>query len=263
MSDARKVFIMTAKKKGPALKMLSAVIFLLLLLNRAAGAGDFRVLPIKLVFDKNAKTGIITIINEGKEKLHLQMKAFEWTQDGEARDRYTETDDLIFFPKIMNIGPQEERILRVGIKSPAVDKERTYRLFIEEIPVKKAAQGVQVTIAIRFGVPIFVKPPEEVLKGEIVRADIENGVLKVRVRNSGNVHFIIQSIDIVGRDDRGSELFKKELSGWYLLSGTEKTYTAEVPGGTCRELQGIDISVKTEKFDLKKKLDVNMEGCPP
>jgi len=54
------------------------------------------------------------------------MKAFEWTQDSEGKDKYTETQDILFFPKIMVSEKKEERILRAGIRMPAVTKEKTY-----------------------------------------------------------------------------------------------------------------------------------------
>src|SRR4030042_4413119 len=138
-------------------------------------SGEFRVSPIRLDLDRGAKSGVITIINEGEEKLHVQMKAFEWAQDAEGKDQYVETNDIIFFPRIMTLEKKEERILRAGIRIPATTKEKTYRLFIEEIPEPKKGEGVNVSIAIRFGVPIFVKPLKEEVKGEIEKDELSRG----------------------------------------------------------------------------------------
>ena len=60
-------------------------------------------------------------VNEGDEKIEVQMGASEWTQDAEGKDRYTETNDLVFFPKIMTIESKEERILRAGKGAALVD----------------------------------------------------------------------------------------------------------------------------------------------
>jgi fimbrial chaperone protein len=244
-------------------RALLYIFFCLFLIPPAAFSGEFRVTPIRLDFDRNTKSGVINIINEADEKLNVQMKAFEWTQDGEGKDQYTETNDIIFFPRIMVLEKKEERILRAGIRIPATTKEKTYRLFIEEIPDPKKAEGVNVAIAIRFGVPIFVKPLKEEMKGEIEKVELSKGVLNALVKNRGNSHFIINSIDIKGKKASGEEIFSKELSGWYLLSGVSRLYTTPIPQEVCKDLSKLDIEVKTDRFNLNGKLDVDQAMCLP
>src|SRR5512145_3038365 len=126
-------------------------------LPTAARAGVWRVSPIRLDLGREAKTGVITVINGAEEKLQFQMTAHEWVQDDEGKDVYAESADLVYYPKIMVIEPKEERILRAGIRVPAAAREKAYRLFIEEIPEPRKSPGTSVAIAVRFGVPIFVK----------------------------------------------------------------------------------------------------------
>jgi len=224
-------------------------------------AGEWKVTPIRIELDKNAKSGVVTIVNEGTEKLNVQMKAMEWTQDTEGKDVYTETEDLIFFPKIMTIEAKEDRILRAGIKIPAVAKEKTYRLFVEEIPEPKKSEGVNVAIAIRFGVPIFVKPLKAEPKGEIQKLELANGVVSATVKNTGNVHFMINTVSIRGKNDKGEEIFAKDINGWYLLSDVSRIYSAEVPKEICRDLSRIDAQVVTDKLNLNGKADVAAAMC--
>src|SRR3972149_10232388 len=110
------------------------ILFCLFVIPFLAFSGEFRVTPIRLDFDRGTKSGVVTIVNEGGDKLNVQMKAFEWTQNADGKDQYSETNDIIFFPRIMTLEKGEEKILRAGIKIPATTKEKTYRLFIEEIP---------------------------------------------------------------------------------------------------------------------------------
>ena len=239
------------------------VLFCLILIPFIAFSGEFRVTPIRLDFDRGAKSGVITILNEGGDKLNVQMKAFEWTQNAEGKDQYTETNDIIFFPRIMALEKSEEKILRAGIKIPATTKEKTYRLFIEEIPEPKKAEGVNVAIAIRFGVPIFVKPLKEEVKGEIEKVELSKGVLSALVKNRGNTHFIINSIDIKGKNAKGEAIFSKELSGWYLLSGVSRLYSTPIPQEVCKDLVRLDMEIKTDRFNLNGKLDVDQAMCLP
>lgn len=244
-------------------KVVCYIMFYLFLIPCLVFSGEFRVTPIRLDFDRKTKSGVVTIVNEGNDKLNLQMKAFEWTQNAEGKDQYTETNDLIFFPRIMSLEKGEEKILRAGIRIPATTKEKTYRLFIEEIPEPRKAEGVNVAIAIRFGVPIFVKPLKEELKSEIEKIDLSKGVLNTLIRNKGNTHFIIQSIVIKGKNAKGEEIFSRELSGWYLLSGVSRVYTLSVPQESCYDLTKIDLEVKTDRFTLNGRLDVNQAMCIP
>lgn len=253
----------------PSMKRQTFIIFLFCVFfgfsrfPEPAFSGDFRVTPIRLEFDRATKSGVITIVNEGSDKLNVQMKAFEWTQNAEGKDQYTETNDIIFFPRIMSLEKNEEKILRAGIRIPAATKEKTYRLFIEEIPEPKKAEGVNVAIAIRFGVPIFVKPLKEEAKGEIERIDLSKGVLNVDVKNRGNIHFVIQSIEIKGINIKRESSFSKELSGWYLLSGSSRRHSLSIPQESCKDLAGLDIEVKADRFVLSGKLDVDQAMCLP
>lgn len=247
------------KKSGT----LAVFLFLLLLAPSAARSGEWRVSPIRLELGRDAKSGVITVYNEAEEPLQVQMKAFEWTQDAEGKDQYAETGDLLFFPRIMAFGKKEDRILRVGIRVPPAKKEKTYRLFIEEIPGPRKSEGVNVAIAIRFGVPVFVKPLKEELKGEIGKPGMAKGLLSIPVRNAGNAHFAIQSIVVTGENAKGEKVFSRDISGWYLLEGASRLYTTEVPKDVCGELARITAEVKAEKFSLTGQLSPDKTMCEP
>jgi len=242
----------------------SAPVFLfLLLLPVAALAGDWRVSPIRLDLGRDAKSGAVTISNDADDRLQVQMKAFEWTQDAEGKDRYEETGEILFFPRLMILEPKEEKILRAGIRVPAVAKEKAFRLFIEEIPGARKAEGVNIAVAIRFGVPIFVKPLKEVARGVVGAMTMSAGALLVPVNNTGNVHFVVQSVLLRGRNGAGEEIFYRELSGWYLLAGVSRGYATTVPPELCGSMAVIEAEVKTDKLPLRGSMVVDRAMCGP
>ncbi|OGP76636.1 MAG: hypothetical protein A2Z13_00440 [Deltaproteobacteria bacterium RBG_16_64_85] len=242
---------------------LPVYLFLLLLVPVDAFSGEWRVSPIRLELGRDAKSGVITLYNEAEEPLQVQMKAFEWTQDSEGKDRYTETEDLLFFPRIMIFAKKENRILRVGIRVPAAVKEKAYRLFIEEIPGPRKSEGVNVAIAIRFGVPVFVKPLKEESKGEIGNLEMAKRTVRILVRNAGNAHFVIQSVAVTGENAKGEKVFARDISGWYLLEGVSRLYTTELPMEVCGELARITAEVKAERFSLTGVLSPDKTMCEP
>ena len=242
----------------------SALFFLfLLLLPVAARAGDWRVAPIRLDLGRDAKSGAVAVANDSDDRLQVQMKAFEWTQDAEGKDRYEETGEILFFPRLMILERKEERILRAGIRVPAAAKEKTFRLFIEEIPGPRNAEGANVAVAIRFGVPIFVKPLKEEARGEVGAMTMSSGALLVPVKNTGNVHFVVQSVLVRGRNGAGEEVFSRELGGWYLLAGVSRGYATTVPIEACGTMTAIEAEVKTDKLPLRGRMVVDRSMCGP
>jgi len=241
----------------------AALLLFLLLLPVSLRAGDWRVSPIRLDLGRDAKSGAVTVANDSDDRLQVQMKAFEWTQDAGGKDRYEETGEILFFPRLMILERKEEKILRAGIRVPAVAKEKTFRLFIEEIPGPRKAEGVNVAVAIRFGVPIFVKPMKEEARGEVGAMTMSAGALLVPVNNTGNVHFVVQSVLLRGKNGAGEEIFSRELSGWYLLAGVSRAYATTVPLEACGTMAVLEAEVKTDKLPLRGRLVVERSMCGP
>lgn len=234
----------------------------LALLPLSAAGGQFGVSPIRIDLDRNAKSGAITVSNDADaESLRVQLRLFEWMQDVDGKDEYRESEDLLFFPRLMAIGKGEQKLVRIGLRAPATSMEKTYRLFIEELPAPPPPGGqgaARVAIAVRFGVPVFVKAMKDEIRGEIEKLEVAKGVLRVGVRNSGNTHFTIQSVSATSGDS-----FAKDAPGWYLLAGAARWHEIAIPSETCSKLKQIDVMVKTDKLELKRAVDVTPSMCKP
>lgn len=240
-------------------RSLTLLVLAFLAIPAAALAGNFGVSPIRLDLDRNARTGAVTVTNDDPDKpLQAQIKLFAWSQDGEGKDSYEESNDLTFFPRLMTLPPQEQRLVRAGIRVPATDREKAYRLFIEEIPEprKPEQQGTQIAVKVRFGVPVFVKPMKEEPQGEIEKIEISKGAVAVTVKNTGNTHFVIQSVSL-----KAGDLFAKEISGWYLLAGAARSHSAAIPADVCRKLGKLDVTVKTDRLELSRSTEMNKAMC--
>ena len=244
-----------------------AVAFLLVLaLAAIADAGEFRVTPIRLDFGKNTKSGALSVINEGKNQINLQISVMAWSQDEQGKDAYTDTKDreIVFFPKIMTLKPGEQRIIRAGTKGPQPAEERTYRMFIEEIPEPASRQRqAQISILIRFAPPLFVLPIKETVSGALENVELSRGALKAVVRNTGNVHFKISSISFRGKGIDGKEVLSKDVSGWYLLHGAARTYEVKPDRSVCEAVSSVDVVVKTDSVTLSRTINVLPEMCKP
>lgn len=236
---------------------------------RPAFASNFSITPTSLELSGGAKSGVFSIINSDTDKLNCQIDVKEWGQDADGKDVYTDAKDIVFFPKIMTVEPNDQRSVRVGIKGPQSAKEKTYRLFAEEIPSQKKEQEAKapgkiaagLTIAFRYATPIFVKPARPQESGVIDKIDMTKGVARALVKNAGNIHFKIQSVKFRGKALDGRELFSQDVAGWYVLQGMTRPYEATVPKEVCKDLATLEVSAQAENFTVNGKLNVQKNMC--
>ena len=229
-----------------------------------AWGGEFSVDPIRLELGPQIRSGVINVSNEGKANLSFQMQAMEWTQDAKGEDQYSDTQDLVFFPKLMTIEPGKEGVIRIGTKFPVVPREKTYRLFIEELPGSDKpapSKGAQLTVTIRFGAPIFVKPLKIEDGLEVDQVELSQGKLSLIARNTGNEHQMVQGIQLTGTDSQGRQVYALTLADRYLLAGTSKRYSTAIPKDQCAKIAALAIEFKTDKITQNRKLEVDQAMC--
>lgn len=226
-----------------------------------AFSGSFKVYPVKVFLDGKRKTDKLIVKNEDNDRLNLQLFAFHWRQDSEGNDIYEPTKDIVITPKILSIEKDEERIVRVGTKSHQGEKELSYRVFMEELPVKKS-DGAGVKIVLKVGVPVFIKSTKEKKDGTIEEVWLQDEKIKVRVKNNGNTHLMLCSIKAIGYDKEGKESFQHNIKGWYLLPGVSRVYTFDLHHDTCLKVKRIDLCIETAQgIILTRKLDIKESDC--
>ncbi len=239
------------------------------LLAGRAQASSFSVSPMALDLSASVRSGAFTVVNSDTDKLDCQVNVKAWSQDASGKDVFTDAGDIVFFPKIMTVEPNGQRAIRVGVKIPATTAEKTYRLFVEEIPspkkptmVKKAGNiTAGLSIAFQYAVPIFVTPLNPRESGEIDSFSLSQGTVKASVKNTGNVHFKLLTVTFTGRNAAGTELFSKEIGGWYVLQGMARPYAAAVPQDVCARLAVIDVKAQAENFEITGTLHVQKKMC--
>ena len=227
----------------------------------SAVAGDWQVSPIRIDFNERIKTGAVTVFNGGDTEVRFQIRAYEWTQDSEGKDLFEETDELYFYPRMMTLSAKSQKIIRTGVKQAGGSLERNYRLFIQEIPGPIKEDSLGVSVAVRFGVPVFVQPGQPLARLDFENSRITNDGIQTRTRNAGNVNVAIEKIVFSGFDSLGSQQFVKEIRGWYLLRGSTRLYAVSVPGISCDTIKKVTLSARTDKGVFERTLDSSEGLC--
>ena len=125
----------------------------------ALAAGSLRVAPTRLDLKLDKRATVLAVRNTGDAPTFLQIETKLWSQENGA-DVYSDANDLIVSPPVFSIDPGAEQIVRVARRTIDLPtQEKSYRLFVQEVPVASDAQQQQLNVVLRIGVPVFVTPP--------------------------------------------------------------------------------------------------------
>jgi fimbrial chaperone protein len=222
-----------------------------LAISGAARAATFSVDPIIVTLDRTNSSASIAVTNQTAQKLRLQVTGFSWGQSRTGAIELAKSDQLIFFPQLLTLDPGETRRVRVGVTAPQGPMEKTYRVFMEELPSLQsvlAPKGrAQVTLLLKVGIPVFLRPSlPPVVSAAVRNPSIEKGSLAFDVANTGNAHFSIQNVLLTGKNRAGGLAFSQSLTGWYVLAGGTRHYTVPITQARCLALQSLSVQVRTE-----------------
>jgi fimbrial chaperone protein len=223
-------------------------------LTGVASAIVFNVNPVQVRLSAHTRSATLTLKNESAEASRFQVSVFAWDQKPNGEMALTPTEDILAFPALLTLGPTTERMLRVGMAVPPAEQERTYRVFIEEMPPEETPhqeKAHEIRFITRLGIPIFIAPPRPVIQGQIDNYQIVNGTFTFRVRNTGNVHFTAKTTSVVGTGSGGETVFSRQTNGWYILAGGTREYTLEIPRSDCLKTNTITVTVKADETSLQ------------
>ena len=222
-----------------------------------ATASEFSISPINLQFAPGARSAVVSISNTDQRPIRFQLSLVEWTQDANGADLYMPSDDLVFFPRQLTVLPGDKAIARVGPKHVQTGVEKTYRLRVEELPEPAPeSPGATLNFTITFAIPVFLGPQETRPVALISPLLLQDGKLLATVQNTGNSHFRIESLEVKGTDG-----YSQQLGGWYLLAGSSRQHTLNIPPEICRAQRQLNLSVKVGEQTFSSNLNIEPSMC--
>jgi len=230
---------------------------------RSAFASSFSVNPTQIVLASKATSAILTLRNESDESLRFQLTVFAWDQSARGEMTLQPTSDIVFFPTLLTLGPKESRNVRVGAATAFEAVEKSYRIFVEELPpqVQQAGQSA-VRVLTKMGVPIFLQPTRTQAQAGLRDLTVRDGVFTFNVRNTGNVHFVPEAVRVYGINRAGEVMLDKQLDGWYILAGGVRAYEVKLPAPQCASLTALSIDVRIAGAALKERFETP-SACAP
>jgi len=243
------------------LGLITILMCIYLMIPGYSQAGNFKIAPVVINIGAKEKTSVFNIKNLGDEKVTIQIHAKRWRQNSNGDDLYDDTGDIVIFPRIADIEKGQERIIRLGYQGKKVPTvEETYKLIVEELPVKEPGKKV-LRFALKMKLPVFRSPIKEIIERSIEKVELRDGKLFVTVKNSGNTHFPIRKMTVLGLDDSGSEVFSSETASSYILAGVSRSYSIKLHKEECRKARTVKVTVEGKKASIISSMKIDNAMC--
>lgn len=103
------------------------------------------------------RAGRLVLANSGDAPVAAQIRVYAWTQEN-GEDRLEPADDLVVSPAIVEIPAAGEQLIRlVRPHATAPDRERAYRVVVDELPGDADTAENAVAVRMRFLIPAFIR----------------------------------------------------------------------------------------------------------
>jgi fimbrial chaperone protein len=222
-------------------------------------AATFTVEPTQITISGRTNSVLLTLRNESTEALRFELSAFKWAQAPTGEMQLEATEDVVFFPSLLTVGPGESRRVRIGSATKAEVHEKTYRLFVEELPPLNR-QGNGVRVLTKMGIPIFVAPSKQVAAASLSGLDLKDGTLRFTLNNDGTVHFLPGDIHVKGFAGSAVAL-EDQVGGWYVLAGGRRDFMMPLKAAQCSAITSLLVEIQFGSDLLQERLQTPNGVC--
>jgi fimbrial chaperone protein len=236
----------------------SALVLIALCASLSASAAELEIDPVRIALSTQQKTAVIVIRNNSNQATTLEAKPVSWSQV-DSQDVYAPTRELLVSPPTFTIPAHGTQTLRAALRRQAdPTRELSYRINLQEIPAAPVPGVNGVQVALRVGLPVFVKSQSGKLapKAQWSLARNADGNLSVGLHNTGNAH--VQVTDFLIQRTTGAEVLAEQRASSYVLEG--QTHVWELTPMSPDKITGGPLRLKahTDAGDSDKELALEL-----
>lgn len=217
----------------------------------AAKAAAVVLWPVDPVIRAGENASALWVENKGAVPVTLQVRALGWSQV-KGDEAYAQQDEVVASPPIASVPPGQRQLVRIIRRDAGhSDVEHSYRLLIDELPpavdpAKPNDPGAQLSVQMRYSIPLFTYDVAEAKPQLSVHFEIQGGKRFVVIRNDGAKH--ARLIDLRLRAGGQATTVLPGLVGYVLAGATmrwELPATAPISSQVEVNVNGGDMSLAT------------------
>ena len=202
----------------------------------AASASSLQVAPTTLDMTAPSSASVLNLRNEAKKPTTVQVRVFRWTQKNGV-EKLEPTSTVVASPPVIKLAPNQDyvvRVMRVG-KAPIAGEE-SYRVLVDEVPVKSDIRPGNVKLVVRQSIPVFFRSPEATAPQ--VSWTVQHGKKGAMLvaRNEGSSRMRLVNLQAT---QNGKSLTKRSGLVGYILGGS----TMAFPLGA-KKIDGAPVLIK-------------------
>jgi fimbrial chaperone protein len=241
-----------------------APIMLLLGAAPSARAAGLQVTPVLVELSRSEPRATVVVKNLSEAPVRLEITASAWDQAPDGQMRLAPAPDLLVYPPLLQIAPQEERKVRISTIASFGERERSYRIFLRELPPPEtpAEQGT-IRLLTRIGVPVFLVPPRPERKAEITGVAVHAGRLALTLKNTGNTRLPPGKLRIEGLGVDGQRVFAADADVWYVLAGGERALDVPLPRVACAGARTVEVTAPVGEGFVRARVETPGGVCAP
>lgn len=230
----------------------------------AALAQGLSVTPVQVQLGAHARSALVNVHNQRSEPRRYQIKVFAWSQRADGEMELAPTRDVVVFPTLLTVNAGEKRNLRVGTTATPGAAQKTYRIFVEELPPPARPGDSAVQVLTRLGIPVFVAPSgEERVAARVGAPQLKGGTLSVELLNTGTVYVRPDIVEAQALGAGGERLFEHRWQAWYVLAGGTRRYEVKLPAEVCGRVRQLAVRVASAAGDQTQALQTPSGACGP
>ncbi len=183
-----------------------------------SGAATLDVSPLVHDVPAGQRTLALSITNRGDAAVTVQVRVFRWSQD-DGRELLTDAQDVAVSPVIFALAPGRLQHVRALLPQEPADRERSYRILIDEIPDVSGREPVR--LALRLSLPVF--RAAAAAGPAALSWHIDATTRRLVAHNGGQRRERLRQLTL--RSPDGDTVQPTSPWGLYLLAGRERSWS--------------------------------------
>lgn len=234
------------------LKCIGAVSFCLLF-SAMAHAASLRVSPTGLDMVAPGSAGVLTLTNEAKRPINVQIRVFRWTQ-ANGIERLEPTNDVVVSPPSTKLSGGKDYAVRVvRVTKKPVAAEESYRVVVDELPDPSRKQAGTIVLVVRYSIPVFFRGQDATPPKVAWGVASKKGSLQLTARNMGDTRLRLAEVQLT---QGGRVVGAREGLVGYVLGGASMQW----PIGASKPVSSGRVALKAQTDAGPVNADVAING---